>query len=81
MKTEYAEFAPLEMGRAEELRDVINKAARDREAIIIGPNERGITGSTRADESLGSRQRGGALRMVAAGVIVAAVVALVVLFR
>ncbi len=40
-----------------------------------------FTGSTRADESLGSRQRGGALRMVAAGVIVAAVVALVVLFR
>jgi len=49
MKTEYAEFAPLEVERAEELRDVINKAARDREAIIIGPNERGITGSTRAE--------------------------------
>jgi len=49
MKTEYAEFAPLEVERAEELRDVINKAARGREAIIIGPNERGITGSTRAE--------------------------------
>jgi hypothetical protein len=49
MKTEYAEFAPLESERAEELRDVINKAAREREAIVIGPNERGITGSTRAE--------------------------------
>lgn len=49
MKTEYAEFAPLELERAEELRDIINQAARQREAIIIGPNERGITGSTRAE--------------------------------
>ena len=49
MKTEYAEFAPLELERAEELRDIINKAAHHREAIIIGPNDRGITGSTRAE--------------------------------
>lgn len=49
MKTEYAEFAPLELDRAEQLRDVINKAAREREAIIINPYERGITGSTRAE--------------------------------
>ncbi len=49
MKTEYAEFAPLEMERAEELRDVINRAAQQREAIVIGPYDRGITGSTRAE--------------------------------
>jgi hypothetical protein len=49
MKTEYSEFAPLELDRAEELRDVINKAAREREAIIINPYEHGITGSTRAE--------------------------------
>ncbi|HTL57459.1 MAG TPA: hypothetical protein VL361_17370 [Candidatus Limnocylindrales bacterium] len=47
MKTEYTEFAPLDFDRAEELRDIINGAARTSEAIIIDPNNRGITGSTR----------------------------------
>ena len=47
MKTEYTEFAPLDLERAEELRHVINTAARNREAIVIHPYERGVTGSTR----------------------------------
>jgi len=47
MKTEYTEFAPLDLERAEELRDVINGAARTNSAIIIEPTKRGITGSTR----------------------------------
>jgi hypothetical protein len=47
MKTEYTEFAPLDFERAEELRDLINQAARTSDAIIIDPNNRGITGSTR----------------------------------
>ncbi len=48
MKTEYIEFAPLDLDRAEELRDIINQAGRSHDAIIIDPNHRGITGSTRA---------------------------------
>lgn len=47
MKTEYSEFAPLDFERAEALRDTINQAARNQEAIIVDPNNRGITGSTR----------------------------------
>lgn len=47
MKTECTEFTPLDLDRAEELRDLINQAARTNEAIIIDPNNRGVTGSTR----------------------------------
>jgi hypothetical protein len=47
MKTEYTEFAPLDFERAEELRDIINQAARISDAVIIDPNNRGVTGSTR----------------------------------
>jgi hypothetical protein len=47
MKTEYTEFAPLDFERAEELRDIINQAARTSDAVIIDPNNRGVTGSTR----------------------------------
>ncbi len=49
MKTEYAEFAPLDLERATELRDVINRAAQDDEAVIIDPEERGIIGSSPTD--------------------------------
>ncbi len=49
MRTELAEFAPLDVERAEELREIINRAAQDREAVTIDPNEEGITGSTPPD--------------------------------
>jgi hypothetical protein len=49
MKTEYAEFAPLEVERATELRDIINRAGQSREAVIIDPDDRGIVGSSPAD--------------------------------
>ena len=47
MKIETAEFAPLDLERAEELRDIINEAAREQRAVIIDPQNRGVTGSTR----------------------------------
>ncbi len=43
MKTEYAEFEPLEIDRAEELRDIINRAGREKEALVIDPEEDGVT--------------------------------------
>ncbi|HEV2210743.1 MAG TPA: hypothetical protein VG167_18365 [Verrucomicrobiae bacterium] len=49
MRTECPEFEPLELDRAEELKTIINRAGRERQAVIIDPNERGITGSTSAD--------------------------------
>ncbi len=49
MKTEYAEFAPLDLDRAEELRDIIDTAARNREAVVIDPDEDGITGAAPLD--------------------------------
>lgn len=49
MKTELAEFAPLDVERAEELRDIINKAAQEKEAVTIDPDEEGITGSSSPD--------------------------------
>ena len=45
MKTETAEFAPLDLERAEELRDIINEAAREQKAVVIDPLNRGVTGS------------------------------------
>ena len=44
MKTASSEFAPLEMERASELEEIINRAGRERGAVIIDPDEAGITG-------------------------------------
>jgi hypothetical protein len=44
MKTECPEFAPLQTERAEELRDIINRAAQHKEAVVIDPEEGGVTG-------------------------------------
>jgi hypothetical protein len=48
MKTETLEFAPLPLERARELREVINKAARSKEAVIVDPGD-GIAGAERPD--------------------------------
>jgi hypothetical protein len=37
-----SEFAPLELARAQELKRLINLAARSRAAVVIDPNE-GVT--------------------------------------
>ncbi len=49
MRTECPEFEPLEFERAEELKTIINRAGRERQAIVIDPNDRGITGSSPVD--------------------------------
>ena len=49
MKTELMEFAPLEVERATELRDIINRAGQMDEAVVIDPDGRGIVGSSPAD--------------------------------
>lgn len=49
MKTEYAEFAPLDLERANELNDIINRAGRLQEAVLIEPEDRGIVGSSAVD--------------------------------
>ena len=46
MRIECAEFEPLEAERAEELRDIINRAAREEEAVVIEPEEGGVVGTS-----------------------------------
>ncbi len=49
MKTETSEFAPLEVERATELQEIINRAARDKRAVILDPDEDGVAGSAPAE--------------------------------
>ncbi len=42
MKTECPEFAPLEIERAEELQEIINGAAREKNAVVVDPEEGGV---------------------------------------
>ena len=44
MKTECCEFAPLELDRATELQEIINEAAREKQAVLIDPDEEGLSG-------------------------------------
>jgi hypothetical protein len=46
MTTECPEFEPLDLERAEELKSIINRAGREREAVVIDPTEEGVTGSS-----------------------------------
>ncbi len=46
MKTVTSEFAPLPIEEATELEEIINRAAREKEAVIIDPDEAGITDAT-----------------------------------
>jgi hypothetical protein len=45
MNTECLEFAPLELDRATELQEVINRAAREKKAVTINPDRGGVTGA------------------------------------
>ncbi len=45
MKTECCEFAPLDMERAKELEEIVNRAALEQKAVIVDADEGGITGS------------------------------------
>jgi hypothetical protein len=49
MMTECLEFEPIELDRAEELKDIINRAGRESEAVMIEPAGRGITASLPVD--------------------------------
>ncbi len=49
MPLEMTEFAPLELERAEQLRDLINEAASEKEALVIDPDQGGVTQSTPVD--------------------------------
>jgi hypothetical protein len=48
-KSAYPEFEPLEFERATELRDIINRAGRSKEAVVIEPEEDGLTGAEPSD--------------------------------
>lgn len=43
------EFAPIEVGRARELRTILNGATRNRHAVIINLDGQGVTGTATAD--------------------------------
>lgn len=49
MKTEISEFAPLEAEQAAELEEIINTAAREKKAVVIDPDDEGITSSAAAE--------------------------------
>lgn len=44
-----SEFAPLEMPQATELQESINRAGREKSALVIDPDEAGITGSAEVE--------------------------------
>jgi hypothetical protein len=46
MKIDYCEFAPIDIDRANDLKEIINRAAIEEEAVVIDPEERGIVGSS-----------------------------------
>ncbi len=48
-KSAYPEFEPLEFERATELKDFINRAGRDKQALVIEPEEEGLTGTAPPD--------------------------------
>jgi hypothetical protein len=48
-KSAYPEFEPLEFERATELKDIINRAGRDKQAVVIEPEEEGLTGTAPDD--------------------------------
>jgi hypothetical protein len=49
MKTLSCEFAPLELDRANELLEIINGAAEEKEAVLIEPDDRGVVGAAPAE--------------------------------
>ena len=49
MKSTSTEFAPLNLERAEELNDIINRAGAHREAVILDPEDRGIASAAPTD--------------------------------
>lgn len=49
MKQELAEFEPLEMQRALDLREVINRAAREQKAVVVDPDEGGVIAAASTD--------------------------------
>ena len=49
-KSAYPEFEPLEFERATELKDIINRAGRDKQAVVIEPEEEdGLSGTAPPD--------------------------------
>ena len=44
------EFAPLDVEQAKELEEIINSAAREKKAVVIDPEDEGITGSVAKEE-------------------------------
>lgn len=50
MKTACLEFAPLEVEQAEELEEIINRAARENKAVVIDPEEEGVIGASPKEE-------------------------------
>ncbi len=49
MQNEFAEFAPVGMERATELQEILNRAAREKKAVVVDPDKGGITGSSSVD--------------------------------
>ncbi len=49
MKTECSEFAPLDVERAKEIEEIVNRAAREQKAVIVDADEGGLTGSAATD--------------------------------
>ena len=49
MKTQSLEFAPLEVERATELQETINRAAREKKAVLLDSDEDGVTGAMPTD--------------------------------
>ncbi len=45
MRTESPEFAPLDLKQAAELQHIINSAARENKAVVIDPDDAGLSGS------------------------------------
>jgi hypothetical protein len=45
MKTQCTEFAPLEVEEATELQEIINRAGREKRAVVCDPDEEGVNGS------------------------------------
>ncbi len=49
MNTAIAEFDPLDLERAMELEEIINQAGARHEAVVIDPDERGVTSAVPAE--------------------------------
>ncbi len=60
MKTEYPEFEPLDVQRATELQETINRAAREKKPVLVDEDEGGLAGIA-PDELLSPNENTNAL--------------------